>query len=40
MHTFDNGLKDATRKDNWEQLFRRFGFGDGFRLVGVWVGNN
>ncbi|CAJ1397705.1 unnamed protein product [Effrenium voratum] len=24
MHTFDNGLKEATRKDNWEQLFRFF----------------
>eukprot|EP00434_Breviolum_minutum_P014634 symbB.v1.2.012902.t1/scaffold900.1/size153842/4 len=24
MHTFDNGLKAATKNDNWEQLFRFF----------------
>eukprot|EP00913_Durusdinium_trenchii_P029899 g28016.t1 len=24
MHTFDNGLKNATKNDNWEQLFRFF----------------
>jgi len=24
MHTFDNGLKNATKRDNWEQLFRFF----------------
>ena len=24
MHTFDNGLKSATKNDNWEQLFRFF----------------
>ena len=25
MHTFDNGLKSATKNDNWEQLFRLSG---------------
>jgi len=24
MHTFDNGLKNTTKNDNWEQLFRFF----------------
>lgn len=41
MHTFDNGLKAATKNDNWEQLFRpRFfeksRWGLGWEIF-VWV---
>ena len=37
MHTFDNGLKAATKNDNWEQLFRpRFFFFEKCRLGLGW----